>query len=79
MKIAFLGLGKMGKAIAGRLLASGHAVTRWTIAEIASMPQDIGTRASFSNPTGMSRQETIAHGMTQKPVIGTATALAITE
>jgi len=29
MKIAFLGLGKMGKAIAGRLLASGHAVTVW--------------------------------------------------
>jgi 3-hydroxyisobutyrate dehydrogenase-like beta-hydroxyacid dehydrogenase len=29
MKIAFLGLGKMGRAIAGRLLASGHAVTVW--------------------------------------------------
>jgi 3-hydroxyisobutyrate dehydrogenase-like beta-hydroxyacid dehydrogenase len=29
MNIAFLGLGKMGKAIAGRLLASGHSVTVW--------------------------------------------------
>jgi 3-hydroxyisobutyrate dehydrogenase-like beta-hydroxyacid dehydrogenase len=29
MKIAFLGLGKMGLAMAGRLLASGHAVTVW--------------------------------------------------
>jgi 3-hydroxyisobutyrate dehydrogenase-like beta-hydroxyacid dehydrogenase len=29
MKIAFLGLGKMGSAIAGRLLASGHAVAVW--------------------------------------------------
>jgi len=29
MKIAFLGLGKMGRAIAGRLLASGHAVAVW--------------------------------------------------
>lgn len=29
MKIAFLGLGKMGKAIAGRLLGAGHAVTVW--------------------------------------------------
>jgi len=29
MRIAFLGLGKMGTAIAGRLLASGHAVTVW--------------------------------------------------
>jgi 3-hydroxyisobutyrate dehydrogenase-like beta-hydroxyacid dehydrogenase len=29
MKIAFLGLGKMGKAIAGRLLASGHSLTVW--------------------------------------------------
>jgi 3-hydroxyisobutyrate dehydrogenase-like beta-hydroxyacid dehydrogenase len=29
MKIAFLGLGKMGRAIAGRLLASGHAMTVW--------------------------------------------------
>jgi 3-hydroxyisobutyrate dehydrogenase-like beta-hydroxyacid dehydrogenase len=29
MKIAFLGLGKMGRAMAGRLLASGHAVTVW--------------------------------------------------
>lgn len=29
MKIAFLGLGKMGRAIAARLLASGHALTVW--------------------------------------------------
>jgi len=29
MKIAFLGLGKMGRAIATRLLASGHALTVW--------------------------------------------------
>ena len=29
MKIAFLGLGKMGKAIAGRLLGAGHAVAVW--------------------------------------------------
>jgi 3-hydroxyisobutyrate dehydrogenase-like beta-hydroxyacid dehydrogenase len=29
MKIAFLGLGKMGKAIAGRLLGSGHSVSVW--------------------------------------------------
>ena len=29
MKIAFLGLGKMGRAIAGRLLGSGHDVTVW--------------------------------------------------
>jgi len=29
MKIAFLGLGKMGRAIAGRLLASGHSLTVW--------------------------------------------------
>jgi len=29
MKIAFLGLGKMGRAIAGRLLGSGYDVTVW--------------------------------------------------
>jgi 3-hydroxyisobutyrate dehydrogenase-like beta-hydroxyacid dehydrogenase len=29
MKIAFLGLGKMGSAIAGRLLQSGHSLTVW--------------------------------------------------
>jgi 3-hydroxyisobutyrate dehydrogenase-like beta-hydroxyacid dehydrogenase len=29
MKIAFLGLGKMGRAIAGRLLGSGHTVAVW--------------------------------------------------
>jgi 3-hydroxyisobutyrate dehydrogenase-like beta-hydroxyacid dehydrogenase len=29
MKIAFLGLGKMGSAMARRLLAAGHEVTVW--------------------------------------------------
>ena len=29
MKLAFLGLGKMGRAIAGRLLGSGHSVAVW--------------------------------------------------
>jgi 3-hydroxyisobutyrate dehydrogenase-like beta-hydroxyacid dehydrogenase len=29
MRIAFLGLGKMGRAMAGRLLAAGHEVTVW--------------------------------------------------
>jgi 3-hydroxyisobutyrate dehydrogenase-like beta-hydroxyacid dehydrogenase len=29
MKIAFLGLGKMGAAIAGRILAAGHTLTIW--------------------------------------------------
>ncbi|MGO8718672.1 MAG: NAD(P)-dependent oxidoreductase [Acidobacteriaceae bacterium] len=29
MKIAFLGLGKMGAAVVGRLLLAGHAVTAW--------------------------------------------------
>jgi 3-hydroxyisobutyrate dehydrogenase-like beta-hydroxyacid dehydrogenase len=29
MRIAFLGLGKMGRAIAGRLLASGHSLAVW--------------------------------------------------
>jgi len=29
MKIAFLGLGKMGVAVAGRLLLAGHAVAAW--------------------------------------------------
>ena len=29
MKIGFLGLGKMGSAVAGRLLAAGHSVTVW--------------------------------------------------
>ncbi|RFU40309.1 NAD(P)-dependent oxidoreductase, partial [Actinomadura logoneensis] len=28
-KIAFLGLGRMGSAMAGRLLAAGHDLTVW--------------------------------------------------
>ena len=40
---------------------------------------DIGTSANFSNPIGRSRQDMIPQGMTQNPVIGTATALATME
>src|SRR5579863_8499175 len=61
------------------ITAPGHDVTWWPIDEIASIPQDIGTSPSFSRPSGISKQEAIAHGMTQKPVIGTARALATTE
>ena len=29
MRIAVLGMGRMGRAVAGRLLAGGHEVTVW--------------------------------------------------
>ncbi len=70
-------------AAAGRLgtlsTAPGHDVTMRATAVIASMPQLIGTSASASRCSGMSRHAIIAHGITQKPVIGTAIALATTE
>src|SRR5260370_30725274 len=59
--------------------APGQDVTACAIAATASMPHPIGFKANASAPNGMSRQATSAQGMIQKPVIGTAIALATTE
>src|SRR5690348_7081892 len=59
--------------------APGHDVTPLAMAVTASMPQLIGIKATLSRWAGISKQAAIAHGITQKPVIGTATTLAATE
>ena len=45
------------------------------IAAMRSMPHPIGVSPRDSSPNGMRAQDTIAHGMTQKPVIGTRALL----
>src|SRR6185437_906650 len=59
--------------------APGHEVTPLAIAVMASMPQLIGTSAMLSRWSGISKQVRIAHGITQKPVVGPATTMAATE
>jgi 3-hydroxyisobutyrate dehydrogenase-like beta-hydroxyacid dehydrogenase len=38
MKVGFIGLGAMGSAMAGNLLAAGHALTVWNRSEAATLP-----------------------------------------
>ena len=38
MKVGFIGLGAMGSAMAGNLLAAGHALTVWNRSEPATLP-----------------------------------------
>src|SRR5258708_37636929 len=59
--------------------APGHDVTARATSAMTVMPQPMGTKAISSPPNGISTQETIAQGMTQNPVIGTATTFATTE
>ncbi len=71
---------KPASGIAGSTTtAPGHEVTPCAMAMIASMPHPIGCRPQACSPNGISAQVTIAHGITQNPVIGTATILAATE
>jgi 3-hydroxyisobutyrate dehydrogenase-like beta-hydroxyacid dehydrogenase len=46
MKIAVLGLGKMGQAISERLLQGGHHVTLWNRSKGKPVPAASATRSS---------------------------------
>ena len=65
--------------LATSITAPGQLVTVRAIQAMAAMPAPIGWSASASRCSGISSTDRIAHGITQKPVIGTATAFARTE
>jgi 3-hydroxyisobutyrate dehydrogenase-like beta-hydroxyacid dehydrogenase len=65
MRVAVLGLGKMGKAVAGRLLAGGHAVTVWN--RSAGKGADLvekGAEEADSAPAAVSGAEAVITSLT---------------
>ena len=60
MKIAFLGLGRMGREMAAHLVADGHDVTVWNRTPSATVPLlDLGARAATTASDAVDNAEVV--------------------